>query len=254
MPSPHKLAFDPVRRRLFVANGRDGVVEVFGSDLSHVATIPVGAKPDTGALDPVARLFYVSSRAGGADATTSRISAISLDTLRVVRSFDVPATTLKGLVLDRAGQRLFVSMRDRNAIGVIELAGGQVSVWTSKDLNRNVPLVLDATSGRLFVGSREPGRLVVLDARDGRQIQTLPATETADSMSWDADRRLLLVSGDTGVSRYRVAPDGTATWLGTDGALVGKTSLYVPALRRFYLLRPRKGAVDAALQVYAVGL
>ncbi|WP_068084340.1 YncE family protein [Novosphingobium rosa] len=248
--SPHKAVLDKARGHLLFANGKDGTVEVLTADLQPVKTIPVGAKPDTGVLDSAARIFYVSSRDGDANATGSRISAISLDTLEVVRSFQVPALVLKGLAIDTAGKRLFVSMRDKDAIGVVQLDSGAVSTWRPEGLRKSVPLAFDAGSQRLYAGSREPGRLTVIDARSGRTLQSLPATETADSVSFDHEKRILYFSGDTGMSRYQLAADGAARLLETDPALVGKTSLYVGKLHRLYVMRPKKGAQVAALQIF----
>ncbi|WP_206243418.1 YncE family protein [Novosphingobium terrae] len=248
--SPHKVALDKARGHLLFANGKDGTVEVLTTDLAPVKTIPVGAKPDTGILDSAARIFYVSSRDGDASATGSRISAISLDTLEVVQTFKLPAMVLKGLTMDKAGKRLFVSMRDKDAIGVVELNSGAVSVWKPEGLKKSVPLAFDAASQRLYAGSREPGRLTVIDARNGSTLQSLPATETADSASFDHEKRILYFSGDTGMSRYQLAADGTATLLETDPALVGKSSLYVGKLHRLYVMRPKKGDQVAALQIF----
>jgi hypothetical protein len=127
-----------------------------------------------------------------------------------------------------------------------------VEVWSPKGLHESVPLAFDAPSHLLLAGSRQPGKLDVLDARDGEVRATLPSTETSDSMSFDAEGRILYVSGDSGMSRYQVGEDGKVTFLSTDPALVGKTSIFVPQLRRLYVMRPRKGDVVAALQVFDV--
>lgn len=248
--SPHKAVLDKAMGHLLFANGKDGTVEVLTTDLQPIKTIPVGAKPDTGVLDNTARIFYVSSRDGDASAMESRISAISLDTLEVIRSFKVPAMVLKGLAMDKAGKRLFVSMRDKDAIGVIQLDSGAVSVWKPEGLKKSVPLAFDPASQRLYAGSREPGRLTVIDTSNGKMVQSFPATETADSVSFDHEKRILFFSGDTGMSRYQLAADGTAKLLETDPALVGKTSLYVGKLHRLYVMRPKKGAQVAALQIF----
>ena len=51
--SPHKVAFDPKTGHLLVAEGKDGTVKVLTTDFKTVASIPVGAKSDTGAIDLV---------------------------------------------------------------------------------------------------------------------------------------------------------------------------------------------------------
>lgn len=246
--SPHKIAVDQRGNRLFVADGADGSVKVLDADLNLIARIVVGAKPDTGVLDPDRRLFYVSSRSDA----NSIITAISLDTLKAVRTFLVPATTLKGLILDKKGDRLLVSMRDKSQIGVIHLGDGHLETWSPDGLHSNVPLALDRGADLLFAGSRNPGKLQILDARDGRLRATLPSTNMSDSMFFDADDGMLFVSGDDGMSSYHVAADGTVALISTDSELAGKTSLYVATLHRLYVMRPRKEGRVAALQVFGL--
>jgi hypothetical protein len=67
----------------------------------------------------------------------------------------------------------------------------------------------------------------VLDTTDGEVRATLPRTETSDSMSFGATHGMLYVSGDSGMSRSHVGEDGKVTFLGTDPALAGKTSIFV---------------------------
>lgn len=250
--SPHKIVVDLPGNRLLVADGADASVKLLDPDLKTLARIPVGARPDTGVLDPVARLFYVGSRASAGDGLDSVISAISLDSLKVVRTFVVPATTLKGLILDRPGNRLFVSMRDKDRIGIVHLGDGTIETWSAPGLHKPVPLALNPRTNLLFAGSRAPGALVVLDASSGAVRATLPSTETSDSMSFDPAARILYVSGDSGMSRYHVDPDGATRLIATDPALIGKTSLYVPELHRLYVMRPTKPGQIAALQIFAV--
>ncbi|HYZ47995.1 MAG TPA: YncE family protein [Sphingomonas sp.] len=250
--SPHKVALDAAAQHLLVADGQDGTVKVLTPDLRLVKAIPVGARPDTGVLDAEARIFYVSSRNGAGTAPDSIVSAISLDSLAVVKTFAVPATTLKGLVQDKPGHRLFVSMRDKDRIGVIALDTGEVTTWAAEGLKKSVPLAFDPANQRLYAGSREPGRLTVFDATTGKVVQLLPLTETADSMTLDHGGKRLYVSGDTGMSRYAIGKGGVVRFLETDPGVVGKTSLYVAGLHRLYVMRPRTKDMVAALQVFSV--
>lgn len=248
--SPHKVALDKVHGHLLIADGEDGSVKVLDLKLGLIKRIPVGPKADTGLYDAQHHVFYVSSRAPHAPDTASVITAISSDSLQVLATYPLPATTLKGLVMDNAGRRLMVSMRDRNAIGVVHLDTGTVQVWTPQGLHKSVPLAWDAAHDAIYAGSREPGKLDVLDGHDGHLRASLPLTETADSMSFDAVHGLLYVSGDTGMSRFRIDRTGGIRLLETDPALIGKTSLLVPELRRIYVMRPRKGASSAAMTMF----
>lgn len=152
--SPHKVALDARRGHLFVADGSDGSVKVLDTTLALIARIPVGPKADTGVLDPVRRLFYVSSRDPQSPDTALIVSAISCDSLRVTATYRLPATTLKGMVLDAPRHRLLVSMRDTNTIGVVHLETATTEVWRSSGLHKSVPLALDARHDALYAGSR----------------------------------------------------------------------------------------------------
>jgi hypothetical protein len=250
--SPHKVALDADHKRLLIADGGDGSVKVLTPDLALVARIAVGPKADSGVLDRARHIFYVGRRAPDATETTSIITAISTDSLNAVATYRLPATTVKGMILDARGRRLLVSLRDRNAIGVVHLDTAKVELWTPPGLHRSVPLALDLTNHAVYAGSRGPGELDVLDAGDGHLRAALPSTETSDSISFDRANNLLYLSGDSGMSRYRIGKDGSVRLLETTPELVGKTSLYVPELRRLYVMRPKKGAVVAALTVFEI--
>jgi len=125
----------------------------------------------------------------------------------VVDTIPISATIMKGMILDAVGHRLLVSLRDKSQIAVVDTITKHVTLWSPSGVHENVPLALDRADHLVFVGSRHPGRLQVLDSRDGRVLTSLPCTETSDSMSYDGKARLLYVSGDGGMSRYRVDLD-----------------------------------------------
>jgi DNA-binding beta-propeller fold protein YncE len=251
--SPHKVIVDLPSRHLFVADGDDASVKVLDENLSPISKIAVGPHPDTGVYDARKRLLYVGSRVDAGATATSIISVISTDKMAVIDTIPSPATTLKGMILDPAGHRLLVGMRDKNQIAVINLDSRTVSLWAPPGLNQNVPMALDSAKHFLFVGSRRPGKLSVLDSRDGRVLAELPSTNISDSMFYDGKARILYVTGDDGLSRYRVDANGSVTALGTDAAVVGKSSLLLAQAHRLYVARPRKNGQTAALEIYDTG-
>jgi DNA-binding beta-propeller fold protein YncE len=251
--SPHKVIVDPPSRHLFVADGDDGSVKVLDEKLGLIAKIAVGPHPDTGAYDAGKRLFYVGSRVDAGATATSIISVISTETMAVADTIAIPATTLKGMILDTNGHRLLVGMRDKNEIAVVNLETKSVSLWSPPGLNQNVPMALDSADHLLFVGSRRPGKLSVLDPRDGRVLAELPSTNISDSMFYDDKGRILYVTGDDGLSRYRVSANGLVSPLGTDAAVAGKSSLLLAGVDRLFVARPKKKGQIAALEIYDVG-
>lgn len=251
--TPHKIVFIPDRNELFVADGGDASVKVLdGSDLHQIARIPVSANPDGGVYDAATRLFYVGNGGKKANLPYSNVSIISVDRRAVVGTIRVPGNTLKGMLLDRDGTRLLVSVRDKSDVTVIDLKRRAiVATYTSPDLKTNVPLDEDAAH-RLFVGGRRPNQLVVLNARNGATLQALPTVAESDDLTVDRAHHRVYVSGSTGLDVYAERAGGHYIREAHYDTFGGKTSIYVPSLQRFYVVHSRTAAPESGLQIYRV--
>jgi YVTN family beta-propeller protein len=250
---PHKLVFIPDLNELFVADGKDSSVKVLdATDLHQIARIPVSANPDTGAYDPATRLFYVGNGGKKAHLDYSNISLISVDRRAVVGNIRVPGDTLKGMLLDHKRSKLYVSVRDKSQVVVIDLQQRAiVRTYTSPDLRTNVPIGLDANQ-RLLVGGRKPNQLVILDSRTGKTLQYLPTVAESDDLTVDAAHHRVYVSGSTGLDVYAQDAGGRYSREAHYDTGGGKTSIYVPSLQRFYVVHSRTDAPQAALQIFRV--
>jgi hypothetical protein len=114
-------------------------------------------------------------------------------------------------------------------------------------------MAFDSEHKRLFIGSRAPGKLYVLDSDTGSVVQSLDIVDVSDDMHFDATRRRLYVTGAGGLDVVQqVDPDHyrIEQHINTFG---GKTSAYLPSLRRLYVVHT-KGlqAGEAGLQVFRV--
>jgi YVTN family beta-propeller protein len=250
---PHKIIFLPDRNELFVADGHDSSVKVLdATSLHQLARIPVSANPDTGVYDPATRLFYIGNGGKKAHRDYSNISIISVDRRAVVGNIKVPGNTLKGMLLDHARSRIYVSVRDKSQVVLIDTQQRAiVATYTSPDLKTNVPIGEDAQQ-RLFVGGRKPNELVVLNSRNGATLQYLPTVAESDDLTVDAAHRRIYVTGSTGLDVYAEGAGGRYTREAHYDTGGGKTSIYVPSLQRFYVARSRTDAPQSALLIYRV--
>ena len=251
--SPHKVIVDPSTGYLFVADGGDNAVKVLDENLNLIKSIPTGKDPDGGWFDEAHRTFYVGSRAVDPASPGSEVIAISTATQSVVGSVAVPSAKTKAIVMDPAGDRLFISLRDKSQVAVISLKSHMVAaLWSAPELNQNVPLVFDQADNLLFVGSRRPGKLFVLDGADGHVVKVLDSTEISDSMSYDPVSRLIYLSGTSGVSVYHVGGHDDITQVGLYETGEAKTSILVGSLHRLYAGRPKTDQQDAALEIFTL--
>ena len=253
--SPHKLIYIPDKNELFVADADDASCKVLdATDLHLIKRIPLPPAPDSGVYDPKSRIFYVGSSGHGAKSSVSSISLISVDNQTVVSRIPMQADTLKTMVIDPTANRLYVNMRDKKQIGVLDLTSRSVvQVWSAPGLNLNSAMVLDAEQHRLFIGSRKPGKLFVLDSTSGRLITTLDIVDTSDDMTFDAPHHRLYISGSNGVDV--VSQDDSNRYQSVQhvDTFGGKTSVYVPSLHRFYVVHTKGDqAPEAGLQIFNV--
>ena len=110
----------------------------------------------------------------------------------------------------------------------------------------------DETDHRIFVVTRRPSRLVVLETESGKEVATHPTVGDADDAFYDAAHKRVYISGGEGfidVFDQRSANNYQAA--GRISTAPGaRTSLFVPDLNRLYLAVPHSGSQSAEVRVY----
>jgi DNA-binding beta-propeller fold protein YncE len=253
--SPHLLVFLPGHNELFVADAADAACDVLdATDFHLLRRISLEPGPDAGVLDERSRILYLGNGGRKANSDFSYVSLISTDSKEVVGRIRLESATLKAMRINRKANRLYVSMRDKNAIAVIDLGNRTVvDTWSPLGLTSNAALAIDEDRQRVFVGSRNPGMLFVLDARTGKLITSSKTVETSDDITYDPARRRLFVSGSDGVDVFaQDTPDSYRLVQHLD-LPTGKTSVYVPSLKQFYVVQTKNEQVPVAqLKVFRV--
>jgi DNA-binding beta-propeller fold protein YncE len=253
--SPHKLELIPDKNQLLVADAADASCKILDAkDLHLIKRIPLEPGPDSGVYDPRTRIFYVGNGGRLAKSDFSYISMISVDRQEAIGRIRVEANTLKTMIIDPKTDRLYVNMRDKKQIGVVDLkAKAVVQTWTAPDLNLNSAMAFDGEHHRLFVGSRNPGKLYVLDSDTGKLVTVLDTVNISDDMTLDLPHHRLYVSGADGVDVIsQDDPDHYRSLQRVD-THGGKTSVYAPSLKKFYVVHTKGDqAREAGLQIFRV--
>jgi sugar lactone lactonase YvrE len=253
--TPHTLAFVPDKNELFVADGGDGSCLVLdGTDLHLINRIPLEAGPDAGIYDPQTRIFYVGNGGRGAKTDHSYLSEISVDQQKEIGRIRVESSNLESMAIDHKTDKLYVNLRDKKKVGVIDLRKKTVAqIWDVPELNLNTPLAYDIKDHRLFIAARKPGKLYILNSDNGNVIEIVHIVDIADDMTYDAPHHRIYISGAEGVNVVvQKGPDHYEVVQKLD-TLGGKTSEYVPSLKQFYVVHTKGDlAPEAGLQVYKV--
>ncbi len=252
--TPHTIAFVPETNQLLVADGGDASCRILdGTDLHQVKRIALEAGPDAAYYDSVNRLFYVGNSGRGAKTDFSYITIISVDKADIVGKIRVESANLEAMALDREANLLYVNMRDKAQIGVIDLASKQVrQTWTVPDLKLNTPMAFDAANHRLFVVGRKPGKFFTVDTQTGKRVAVLDTVEIADDMTFDPEAKRIYITGSGGVSVFQQKSADQYERIAQFGTNGGKTSVYVSSLKQFYIIHTKTPEDIAGLQVYKV--
>lgn len=254
--APHKIVLANGGNELLIADAGDVNVKVVDTKTFKVKkVVPLEPQPDSGIADRQSGIFYVGNGGVQSHKDNAYISLISLASDSVVGRIDVPAGQLKAMVIDRSTHRLFVNMRDKNEIGVIDLNTRKLaSIWHVPGPSLNSAMAFDSKTGRLFIGSRKPGKLFVLDASNGSVIQSLDIVDISDDMTFDALHHRLYVTGAGGLDVVNQVDSNHYAIEQHIDTLGGKTSIYVPSLQRLYVVHTKgPQAAEAGLQVLSVG-
>jgi DNA-binding beta-propeller fold protein YncE len=249
---PHGLAWIAETKQLFVADGSGAVLDVFeGSPLKLLKSIKLSEDADDLAYDSTDKVLYVGH--GGTDAANpASVAAVDVEKLTIIGTLPLAAHP-EGIEFDSTGDRVFANVSDTGEIAVINgKTHSIVSTWPLNDEKGNTPLAYDAADGLLLVGCRTPAKLLIINARTGKEISSIASDTGADDLFYEpSSHRAYLITGSGVVDTYKVSSDGKVNALGTTKTAAGaKTGLLVPSQGVLYVGVPGSSSPSDVL-VYA---
>jgi len=255
--TPHGLLFLPKESQLLVVDGGDGGWLKIVDAKTYAVERSIKLSPDADALayDAATHLAYITNGGKEAGNDYSLISIIDTKSQEKVGDIRIPSSNLEAIALEKEGSRLFVNLRDKNQIGVVDRKSRTlVSTWQLTQVNFNTPLSIDEAHHLLFVAGRKPGRFAVLDTESGKETTVLPTSEIVDDMSFDpSTNRVYLACGEGFVNVFEKADSGSYKQIAkTPTGYKGKIGYLVPEIHRYFVATSKNGAVPAKLLIFSV--
>ena len=233
------------QKAIVVANGETGNVQIVdGASLQQVKAISLSEDADNVRYDPRATRLYVGHGSGA-------LAVIDASDWRVLGNIRLSGHP-ESFQLESTGPRVFVNVPTANHIAVVDRNAMKVlATWPVIGAQSNFPMALDEANHRLFVGCRQPARVLVYDTATGRQIDALEIGGDTDDLFYDAARRRLYVSGGEGfLDVFQQQGDRLTRIAHVPTASGARTSLFVPQQNRLYLAVPHRGTQKAEVRVY----
>jgi DNA-binding beta-propeller fold protein YncE len=193
IPKPQGVAYSPELNKLFVGSDEGKLYIYDGASLDLITSIDFGDDVDNLRYDGTSRRVYIAY----GDAESGAIGIVDAATnKRLDEEFKVGAHP-ESFQLETSGPNIYVNLPDLKQIAVINRSTHAISRWPLT-LESNFPMALDEPGHRLFVVTRAPPRMAVLDTRSGRVVAALPCVQNSDDVYYDAARGRIYVAGGEG--------------------------------------------------------
>jgi hypothetical protein len=110
---------------------------------------------------------------------------------------------------------------------------------------------LDESGHRLFVGVRQPARLLVFDTASNKQIAAVSCVGDTDDLFYDSRRdRVYVIGGEGFVDTFDASPAGKYARIGRLTTRAGaRTGLWSPDLDRLFVASPHRDGHPAEVHV-----
>jgi DNA-binding beta-propeller fold protein YncE len=256
LTAPHAILYRKDLKKLFVVDGDASAVKVYDSEnYQNVGEIAVAIDADSIAYDPATNYLYVVT--GGREAHTaySLISVIDTNSAKKLRDIKINSNHVEAIVLEKLGPRMFCNITGQNAVEVVDRNKGTViATWPLPAGDKsNVAMAFDEADHRLFVVTRTPGKLIVLNSDTGKVVASVAAVGMVDDMAYDTKQKRIYVAGDQFVDVFNQKDADHYALLGrVPGSFRAKTGILVPELTRYYLAVPHHENQGAEVRVYDV--
>jgi DNA-binding beta-propeller fold protein YncE len=249
LSNPQGVAWVPDAGKLFVSNAGDGTVAIFdGNSFAQVGRVSLAGDADNLRFDAGTKLLYVGFGSGG-------IAAINTTTGSVVSTRALPAHP-ESFQIEAHGRVAYANVPPSNLVVAFDKVSGS-SISNRSMTGSNFPMAIDEAGGRLFVGTRNPPELRVLDTSTAslRSVANLTIAGDPDDIFYDAARGAVYVScGQGSLEVFKQIDANHYGLLQTVATGAGaRTSLLVPELGSIYVAVPAGSGQPAEILVFGVG-
>jgi DNA-binding beta-propeller fold protein YncE len=243
--------------KLFLASGDDEMLRVFrGDTLELLDSIHLEPGPNRVVYEPKSKLVYVGYGGKDAGKDYGEIGIIDAGQDNHIGEIKVVAHPSE-ILLDKTGKTLFVFVSIASKVQVIDTNKREVlSTWPVTSQHPG-DAAFDESTSRLFIGTRTPAEMVVMDSKSGKEVAHLPTPEGVDGVYFDAGRKRVYVSGgrDLAFGFTYVYQQKDADHYEAIGKIRTRggagTSFWSSELDRYYVAAPKNDGQEAAILVYA---
>jgi WD40 repeat protein len=243
---PQGIAFLPGQNRLCVANGDDGTLRIYDANSFKLLKSFNGLEDaDNVRYDARAKLIYVGYGNGALailDEGDKKVGEIKLK------------AHPESFQLEENGNRIFVNVPEAKQIAVVDRETRTVvATWPMEKFKANFPMALDEPNHLLFVGCRQPPRLVVFSTIKGGVLADIELSGDTDDLFFNPETTDIYAScGEGFIDVVRHGAEDFARIECIPTSPGARTSFFSRDSRQFFLAVPGRGNQPPEIRVFEV--
>jgi DNA-binding beta-propeller fold protein YncE len=189
----HGVALVPALNKGFITDGDAAQVVVFNiKTLKTSGTIKTYPDTDSITYDPASKLVFTFNGDSKNSSVIDPVKETVVKTIDMGGGPEFPVADGKGSIYDNNEETSDVVVIDTRRLVV-------KTRWSTKPAGQSVALALDREHRRLFSAGRNPAILVMMDADNGKVLQSFPISAGVDANIYDPATRLVFSSTRAGV-------------------------------------------------------
>jgi DNA-binding beta-propeller fold protein YncE len=246
---PQGVAYLPAVHKVVVASAGGDVVVLDDASFKQLVTFKSLDDADNLRFDAGAHRLYV----GYGDGALAVFDPVGMKRLADIKLPGHP----ESFQIEESGTKIYVNLPRTSEVLVVDKRLNEVvSRMALGAFAKNYPMSLDEARHRLFVGTRQPPRVVVLDTRTGHPVANVPCVGDTDDLFYDAERNRIYVVGGEGFIDVLDGREGNryprlARLTTSPGA---RTGLWSRERQQLFVAVPHRDGHEAAVHVYAPDL
>ncbi len=199
--TPHSILYMPTAHKLLVTDsGKNGLSHYFDTrSFAPIGDLKLVPGADSVGWDAPRGRLYIVTGGKDVDMKDSWLEEIDPRTGKHYSRIHFDADHVEAMAVEQRGPRIWINVTDKNRVDVIDKRSAKViKSWPVTAAEQNCCFAFDEPNHRMFMVTRKPGKILVLNSDTGATLATFAAPARVDQIVWDAARHRAYAMGGEG--------------------------------------------------------
>jgi hypothetical protein len=201
--TPHSILHMPDVHKLLVTDGGKSMSHYFNAETyAFEKALPLVPGADSADYDAPRNRYYIVTGGKDVPMKDSWLEQVNPRTGKLINKLHFDADHVEALAVEQHGPHLFINVTDKNYVAVLDKVSlKETARWPVTAAQQNCCFALDEANHRLFMVTRKPGKVMVLNSDTGATLGNFDAPARVDQIVWDdVHHRAYAIGGEGWIS------------------------------------------------------